>query len=352
MNAGEQVLDFLYRTQLQIDDEWAVRTASGFTWWAAENAQTVEILTEQTSPEGMSGQLVSVRTEMLSEVVLTDALLADLNAGPMQLASMSGPVYDPDTGTLSLCSLALVHEDIAGWMGMLLSTAAILQLAEAHYFGEALAEEHGAHTAISGHPDRGVRQEADEMVDAAARIFNEVNREPLLLGESDFADAVDEFMQQPPSLGASAGGLGLTVEFPYGDGSSLCQFIGEEDHPLYGNGLLIVQRFPYSAPSTSAGIRLALELNRADLTGFPAGYGFGSYFYDDEMICFNGFLPNLLLRDGVLPSFYFSCATRAFSMSVRLLGEGWDGESFSADRSAVGRMMMGENTPDADPRLN
>lgn len=312
MNAGEQVVDFLYRTQLQVDDQWAVRTPTGFTWWAAENAQTVEILTGQTSPEGMSGHLVSVRTEMLAGVDLTDELLADLNDGPMQLASLAGPVHDPDTGTLSLCSLALVHEDIAGWMGMLLSTAAILQLAEAHYFGEALAEEHGVHAAISGHPDSGVRQEPDEMTFAAQRIFHEANREPLLLAESDFADAVTEFMRQPPSLGASSGDLGLTVEFPYGDGSSLCQFSAEEEHPLYGNGLLVVQRFPYLAPSQSAGIRLALDLNRADLTGFPAGYGLGSYFYDDGMICFNAFLPNLLLRDGVLPSFYFSCATRAF----------------------------------------
>jgi len=42
------------------------------------------------------------------------------------------------------------------------------------------------------------------------------------------------------------------------------------------------------------------------------------------MLCFNGFIPNLLLREGLLPSLYFSCATRALSMSLRLLGQGWD----------------------------
>lgn len=324
MNAGEQVLDFLYATQLQVDDEWAVRTPDGFTWWAAEKAQSVEIIDEETSPEGMTGYLVNVRTEMISGIDLTDAALIELNRGPMKFASMAGPVYDPESRTVSLCSLARVHEEITEWMGMLLSTAAVLQLAEVQLFAEGIAENHGGHVAVSGHPERGVRQHPDEMIYAAARIFSPANREPLRLSESDFAEAVTQFMLTPPSMGASAGGLGLTVEFPYGDSSSLCQFIGDKDHPLYGNGLLVVQRFPFQAPDEIAGIRLALEFNRADLTENPAGYGLGSYVYADDMLCFTGFIPNLLLREGMLPSLYYSSATRALSMSVRLLGRGWD----------------------------
>ena len=322
-NAGEQVLDFLYTTQLQVDDEWAVKDPGGFTWWAAENAQSVQILGEETSPDGMTGYLVSIRTEMLSGIELTDAALNEINRGPMKFASMAGPVFDPDTGTVSLCTLARVHDEIAEWMGMLLSTAAVLQLAEANFFGAQMAEHHGGHVAVSGHPERGVRQEPDEMIHAAARIFSRENREPLRLRESDFTDTVEQFMMTPPSMGASAGGLGLTVEFPFGDITSLCQFIGDKEHPLYGNGLLILQRFPHQAPTEADGIRLALEFNRQDLTENPAGYGFGSYVYVDEMLCFSGFIPNLLLREGLLPSLYFSCATRALSMSLRLLGQGW-----------------------------
>ena len=33
-------------------DEWAVRTPTGFTWWADQNAQTIEILGEEVGPEG------------------------------------------------------------------------------------------------------------------------------------------------------------------------------------------------------------------------------------------------------------------------------------------------------------
>ncbi len=318
MNAGREVLDFLYTEQLQVDDEWAVRTRNGFTWWGGHNAQSIEILGEETSPDGMTGYLIGVRTEMLTDVDPTDETLTALNDGPMSCASMAGPVYDPKTRTVSLCSLARVHAEIAPWMAMLLGSAAVVQLAEAVMYGEHLDDRDVGCFAISGHPQMGVRLEPDEMIHAATQVFPVQGAEPLGLRESDFDAAVRQHMMRPPSLGASAGGLGLTVEFPYGDASSLCQFIGDEPHPLYGNGLLIVQRFPYRAPDTIAGIRLALELNRADLTANPAGYGFGSYTYTDDMICFNGFLPNLLLRDGLLPSLYYSCAGRAMSVAARL----------------------------------
>lgn len=342
MNAGEQILDFLYQTQLQVDDEWAVRTPGGFSWWAAEQAQTVEIIGEESGPGGGTGQLLSVRTEMLSGVELTDEVLTALNDGPMRFAAMSGPVYDPETETVSLCSLALVHDEITVWMGMLLSTAAVLQLGEANFYATQIAEILGGHAAVSGHPDRGVRQEPDEMVHAAARVFGRGNQQPLQLTESDFEETVRQYLMAPPAVAASAGGLGLTVEFPYGDGSSLCQFLGDQDHPLFGNGLLIVQRFPHRAASAAEGIRLALDLNRADLTETPAGYGFGSYVYVDGILCFTAFIPNLLLREGILPNMYFSCATRAFSMSVRLLGQGWDDDSFTPDHSAAAKAMRGD----------
>ena len=156
MNAGEEVVDFLYSTQLQVDDEWAVRTPNGFVWWAADNAQTVEILREQTLPDGKMGYLVGVRTEMVADVELTDAALAELNKMVMQYSSMSGPVHDPETGTVSLCSLVRVHDDSAAVMGMQLSTAAILQLAEAAIALDAIEmTEHRVPTALSGGKNPG-----------------------------------------------------------------------------------------------------------------------------------------------------------------------------------------------------
>ena len=339
---GQQTIEWLYSEQLQVDDEWAVRGPTGFTWWAYSNAQTVEIVGQEVGPDGRIGYLIGIRTEMVSELDLTDQALDDVNTGPMRTAVMCGPVYDPDTRCLSLCSLALVHDENASWMRILLSGAAAMQLTEALLLGPGLADQLGGEHAVTPHPHQGLREEPDPMA-FAARIFVQEGQELCRWVETDFGDAVQQYMMQPPSLGASSGGSGLTVEFPYGEGSSLCQINGDQPHPIYGQGLLVVQRFPFPAGSEKEGAELAMSLNRDDLTVYPAGYGFGSYLYADNMICFVAFIPNSFHRQMSLGNLYYSCATRANSMSVRLLNEDWDENSFSLERSGVARMMRDKN---------
>lgn len=327
MNAGEQTLDWLYREQLQVDDRWAVRTERGFTWWADRNAQTVEIIGEETSRDGDTGYLIAVRTEMLADLDLTSAALGELNEGPMRCAALSGPVYDAATRTLSLCSLARVHDEVAPWMSAVIGSAAVTQIAEARVLGPDLATGVGAQPALSSHPRHGPRPEPDDMVYAVG-VFVGEGKAPCQWPTAHFEAAVDDFMRQPPSIMASGGGQGFTVEFPYGAKTSLCQVIGTQPHPLYGNGLLILQRFPYPVPSPEKGIELALSLNAAELTGNVTGYGFGSYVYDTVMndtgmICFTGFVPNALHRQIALPNLYFACAARARAMSVWLLDQDW-----------------------------
>ena len=56
MYKGEDTIDWLYETQLQVDDEWTVRTEKGCKWWAADHAQTVELLGGVEHPySGMKG---------------------------------------------------------------------------------------------------------------------------------------------------------------------------------------------------------------------------------------------------------------------------------------------------------
>jgi hypothetical protein len=342
VNTGEQTIDWLYREQLQVDEQWSVRTERGFTWWADQTAQTIEILGEETGPDGDVGYLIGVRTEMVTDLDLTAAALGDLNEGPMRCAALSGPVYDAQTRTLSLCSLARVHEEIAPWMTVVIGAAAVTQIAEAGVLGPDLAQSLGAQPASSSHPQHGRRPEPDEMVYAVS-LFVDEGKEPCQWPAEQFDAAVDSFMRQPPSLMASAGGQGFTVEFPYGPNSSLCQVIGTQPHPLYGNGLLVLQRFPYKVASQDKGIELALTLNGAELTRNVTGYGFGSYVYDNDMLCFTGFVPNALHRQIALPNLYFACAARARAMSLWLLDADWDDASFSPEHSAIGRKLMSDN---------
>ncbi|MCW1957354.1 MAG: hypothetical protein KIH64_002155 [Mycobacterium sp.] len=319
MNAGRQTIEWLYSTQLQIDDDWAVRRPDGFAWWACQSAQTIEIIGEQEGPDGQTGYLIRVRTDMVDDLDLTDRAADDICTGPMQTAALAGPVYDAATRRLSLCSLTLVHDENAQWMRILLSAAAAIQLTEAMLLGPGLAEQLGGAPAVSAHPDSGLREVPDEIA-LSARVFAEDGQAPCRWTAEDFDEAVQLYMMQPPSLGASSGGNGLTVEFPYGGGSSLCQMGCEDPHPLYGSGLFILQRFPFSAGSKVNGARLALALNADDLSIHPAGYGFGSYTYRDDMVCFSAFIPHALKGHVTLANLYYSCAARARLVADRLVG--------------------------------
>ncbi len=248
-------------------------------------------------------------------VALGDSIIG-LNAVPMRAASMAGPVYDVSARMLDLWSLVRVTDDNGGWMRYLLAAAAVTQIAEARLLAPVLAEAVGAVPATSEHPASGTRSVPGEMAFAAA-AFVASGDEPCAWPESEFADAVSGYMNRPPEAVAGVEGHGVAIEFPFGDRTSLCRLAGDQPHPLYGNGLLVLQRFPVEGLGESEGIALALSLNAADLTREVTGYGLGSYSYDDGAIHFSGFVPNALHKAGLLRNLYASCAARAHAMAAR-----------------------------------
>lgn len=332
-------MEWLFREQLKVDAEWSMRTPKGFRWWADKNAQTVEVVGEEAGPDGERGYLISVRTELLRSLDVGDRELVAINAFLMPFASMAGPVYDQQTKTLSLASLVRVYDGISQWMNPLISIAAVLQIGEARIVGSELARTLHAEEALSGPPGRGMRPEPDEMAEIIATLIAPMGKQTSRWAAAEFQEAVHRYMNQPTALLAIAGGAGFTVEFPYGDQSSLCQAMADQPHPRYGNGCFILQSFPVAAKSDLEGARLALSMNRNELMERPFGYGFGSYAYRDGTLHFTSFLPNALYRPGLLPNIYFSCAQRAREMSVRLAGADWTQASFSPRRSAIGRIM-------------
>ena len=141
-------------------------------------------------------------------------------------------------------------------------------------------------------------------------------------------ETVEKYMMQPPSAGASNGGNGLVVEFPFGESTSLCKMTSEEVNPNIGRGLMVLQCFPMESIALPSGVKLCLEFNQIDLYSDPVGYGMGSYCYRDGLLQFVSFYPNAAYRPNLLPNLYYSCAERARKMSVDLLGEDWTPDCF------------------------
>jgi hypothetical protein len=319
MTCGESVIEWLYSEQLKVDAEWSVRTDRGFIWWAHEHAQTIEVVGEETGPDGEIGYLIAVRTDALRNI--SDGLAAKVALNELAgFATMSGPVFDEEAGTVELCSLVRVHPGIAHWIQKLISIAAVLQLVEAESLAARVAGTLVADAATSDHPHSGWRSEPDEILETFSALVCPLGEEPSRWESGEFTRACECYMQASPALMASSGGRGISVEFPFGHSSSLCQFQGEIVHPLVGNGLAIRQCFPISIDDES-GASLAMLMNRRELLNGPFGYGFGAYHYANNLLQFLTFLPNLAYQSGLLPNLYFSCAGRAWELSETLAGE-------------------------------
>lgn len=336
MNIAEETVEWLFRDQLQVDEQWSYRLPTGFTWWADRYAQTVEILGEETGPSGEPGYLVGVRTELLREVELTDAVLESINGLPMRAAALAGPVYDVQARMLDLCSLIRVTDDNGPWVRHLLAAAAVAQIAEARLLAPVLAEAVGARPAVSDHPESGARTDPDEMAYAAS-VFVKSGEMPCAWLDSEFAEVIGRGVNKSSGLAGSVDGRGIRVELPFGDRTSLCRLTGDQPHPLYGNGLLLLQRFPVELPSDAEGVGLALSLNAADLCREVSGYGLGSYVFADGAVHFTGFLPNALHRPGLLSNLFASCAARAHMMAARFTEGRWDGDAYSLDAAVLAR---------------
>jgi hypothetical protein len=341
MNAAEKTLDWLYKEQLHIDEEWSLRTSKGFTWWADNNAQSIEIIGTEAAEDGDTNYLIKVQTDFLQRLKPSPKVYGSLNVLLMCNASMAGPVYDEKAGTLKLCSTVRVYERIRPWMSTLISMACVLQVAEARIMMNELAELLNAEPATSGHPKNGVRAIPDELAEVVRYVVAPLGQKPCMWTNREFEEVVEEYMQKPPSLLSTNGGLGFTVEFPYGEFSSLCRAKGDEPHPRYGNGLLVRQSFPVIVSSESEGIRLALSLNQQCLTKNPFGYGFGSYCYLNDCIHFITFFPNAAYAEGLLPNIYFAAIQRARAMSARLANEEWTAELF--DRAFSNKQKLIEH---------
>ena len=346
MYTGRDTIEWLYGKQLQVDDEWSVITENGFTWWAGDHAQTVEVVGEADGPSGERGYYISIRTELLKVRSLDPDALKAVSLTLMPFASMAGPVFDPRRGTLDLCSWALVYEGISPWMNVLLSVAAAIQIYEARRLGDNFSA-FGMENAVSAHPQNGIRREHDEIAGLVPSMIQPTGKEPSRWPDDEFQKAADLLGQNPPVLMASAGGPGLSAEFPFGTFSSLCRMAADQPHPFYGNGLLVTHFFPVSGKKgeEEKWIRKALSLNEPQLGSDPAGYGFGSYVYRDGMIVYTAFFPNILHSPGFLLNLFLSCGARGMAMNRVLAGVTGEVDPFSISRSAAERFLgeTGEN---------
>lgn len=339
MNAGERTISWLFEDQLQVAQEWSEPVPTGFRWWADKHAQTIELIGEEVRPDGSLAYLVRVQTELLKGLTLDDQKAVILNTAVMPFSSMSGIVFDSKSKTLQLSSMVRVHDSITDWMNPIISASAVLQIGEAEALSPSLVAGLGAEESLSGPANRGMRPEPDELAGITSSLIIPVGQEPQKWPPAEFQELKNQYFSKPPSLLGSASSSGFTVEFAYGNESSLCQVMTNQPHPNYGNGLFLLQSFPVSVATDAEGAKLALSMNFKELSQSPYGYGLGSYAFKKDTLHFTSFFPNFIYRPGLLPNIYFSCAQRAHEMSSQLTGSKWKEHTASPGNSSIGRLL-------------
>lgn len=334
-----QTLEWLYSRQLKIDEEWACIYPHAIRWWSGPIAQTIEIIDQEEGPGGCTGYWVSVRTDLLEDCAFNSDDLGKINSLLMCFASLAGPVYDQDSETLSLCSIVRVYELISPWVNPLLGMAAAMQLGEAYALNRALAEALGVRPAISSHPINGLRQERDEITYVTEALILPASGESSEWTKAEFRQSFDLHFKRRSDAVGSVGSGGMTVEFPFGDNTSLCQLVASQPHPRYGNGLLVLQTFPVRVGSESEGVRLAFELNAEEFSMNAHGHGLGSYAFRDGFLRFTAFYPNLAYREGILANLCVYCASRARHIALKMTGVDWTGARLHSRVSPLKRLL-------------
>lgn len=330
---GLQMLGTLYQ-KLMIDDQWSIRRERGFTWWGYRLAQHIEVGPPVRS-HGLDRCDLRIWTEVVRDVDPVTDPARTLAAVNLQ-ATLSALVWDSAAATVNECCAVGVHRDNVGWLGNLLTTAAVLQNTAAHSRAHALAEACGGTAAASNHPTNGVRPEMDDILNVPEQVVVPAGAEPSRF-EGALSEGLAKFAADMGWYGTSDA-TGIVVEVPYTGSrpafiqdpqapgaaleTALVRTFTDQPHPQFGNGSLLVTQLP-AAPGPDRSIALANQLNAAEAAGgMTAPPLLGAWCpdvlsKDGNGLAFCSFMPNILAGPMVLENQILYQGTRAqFARSV------------------------------------
>ena len=268
---GIQLVKKIFK-DMNIDEEWSIKTDRGFTWWGHQYAQ--RIWAEQpVEDNGFHVAKVNAETEILkypSRSIETETLLAV----EMLKASLSGLVIDHEADRITLRCSAYIHEDNNNWLGRVFSLAAIMQLIEAENKGDILAMFLELQADKSMHPRSGLRNDVDDMLNVIDQVVIPEGEKPFQsIGEFEFRRTADILNSQ--NLISTASETGLSAYLPFCDDTALLQVDTEQEHPELGNGLLFRLFLPPEKIDIDGSF--VMDLNSMEQNAFPSGHFLGSW---------------------------------------------------------------------------
>ena len=306
---------------LSIDSQWSTPIPRGIAWWAHDFRQRIWA-EERVQDRGFSLWRIHVATDFLEAFDVTRPETRGWLGALLPFSTQYAWVHDPASGHLRLWSSSWVHEETFERRLRDLSVAAVLQLSDAQSRAPALAERFSEEIDTSSHPASGRRGEPDEILGVVTQLFiPQGNAGSAWDTPAEFEETVELFNENQSGFGSS-GGHGLTLEFAFGDQTSMLRFQTDTPNPGLGNGLLQLLHLPLSLSEDEC-TDLALRLNREETSEPTWSQLLGSWCGTDSIgsgwtPVFVSFLPNAMRKMGDVPSLAMNQASRARWASAKL----------------------------------
>lgn len=300
MDFVEEVLRFL-TARMQIEAEWAVQQRTSFTWWAHTLAQRVWV-DEPREFQGVELRTLHIETDLLRDVPMdlsTWARLSNVN----RFAALSAYVANTSQHTIKLhSSVSLTSENFLLARSVALHAMA-LQMADAYAEAAELAEAFGAQVAATPHPQRGLRDHADEMVNILG-IYQERGRTESPFLPEEIAQLVH--LEPRPWTMASNELLRLTAELEFAaDLPAHLEIDASEPHASLGTGLQMRLMLPIEPDEA-----IAQKLNANECVE-PDAHQLGAWCVDaDRGLLFTGFIPAAAYTPGLSRALVYHLSAR------------------------------------------
>lgn len=289
MDPGQRLVDHLY-TSFSIDAEWAAREPRGFTWWGGPCAQRIWA-EEAYDDKGVVISRVHASTDLVRIVEPTEKILRVLSA-TANFATMSG--FTIEDGAVQSRASVWVHEGTLEMWKHIFAVAAAVQNASAQIEAKALAVALGCQPALSAHPDSGIRDDLDDMLNVIEAVIAPMGRGTSKFIGPDFT-AAERVAGPRVSVLTTASDDGLTSELAFGNDTSMLLMMTDQPNPRLGSGLLSVLTLPIRLPEAEIPKRI-FELNRLEVEELNHAPFLGSWCKHpslDGLIAHVSFLPNV-----------------------------------------------------------
>ncbi|MFZ4506876.1 MAG: hypothetical protein ACOYON_04175 [Fimbriimonas sp.] len=305
---GTQIVAKVYES-LKFNDHWSLDVGRGFTYWASDFALTVK-----ADMGNFHNAYTIFRIYSEFDLLKGKGKPGEIEialAAKMRNASLSALIYDEETDRYKLDCSIYAHEDNAEWLTRVFVSAVGLQVARGHTLAKELAKDLKISAATSSHPENGLRQTPDPMIDAMERFFRPIGQQPSKwLNSTEWQDARDQ-VRRVAIESSTDGTSGLKATFDWLTEKPIeLEITANSVHAELGNGLTCQLRVPWGSDHHNAA-HIAQELNNMERKGWNWCHDLGSWSAEGGTILFICFVPNISFAPNALPEITHDMANRA-----------------------------------------